>query len=284
MTVRDGNIDLFHYLDYRKFLRDFYQNAKKKRAGFSFRSFSRKAGFGSSNFYKLVMDGDRNLTEESASKFAAALGLNKEEQLFFKNLVLFNQAKSQKEKQAHYQKLLGSRKFGKLKALDKTQFQYCSEWYHAVVRELIAHKKFDGTPEWLAAHIFPPITPAQAKKSLELLEKLGFIKKTASGRWKQTSSLVSTGAEVMSLALFSYHMSMLDLTRQVLEAVPAAKRDISALTLGVDREKIGTIKEKIRRFRREIMEFASTDTHPNEVIQLNIQLFPFTVPGGKDKE
>ncbi len=42
---------------------------------FSYRVFSRLAGFKSSNIFKLVMDGDRNLTEESLKKFILGLSL-----------------------------------------------------------------------------------------------------------------------------------------------------------------------------------------------------------------
>ena len=48
------------------------------------------------------MDGDRNLTIESIEKFAAGLKLNKQEREFFHHLVLFNQAESHQEKDAHF--------------------------------------------------------------------------------------------------------------------------------------------------------------------------------------
>ena len=66
MTGTDP-IDVFDYLDYRAFLRDFYARAKATRRGFSFRAFSRKARLGSPNHLKRVMEGDRNLTPERAS-------------------------------------------------------------------------------------------------------------------------------------------------------------------------------------------------------------------------
>lgn len=281
MQQGSKKVDLFHYLDYRKYLKDWYNETKKSRTGFSFRVFSKRAGFQSPNFFKLVMDGDRNLTEESLSKFMIGLKLNKQEQEFFHNLVFYNQAKTQGKKQMYYQNLLRSRKFNQIKPIDKDQYEYCSHWYHSVIRELIGHPDFDGTPEWLAAHIYPAITSSQAKKSLEVLEKLGFIKKDSKGILKQTSSLVSTGAEVTSLALFNYHMSMVDLTKEVLENVPAPRRDISSMTLGIVKERLPQLKEKIQRFRKEIMELVSTDEHPNEVVQMNIQMFPLTKEGEK---
>jgi len=42
----------------------------------------------------MIMDGKRNLGTPCIEQFAQALKLNKEESLFFRHLVLFNQAKT----------------------------------------------------------------------------------------------------------------------------------------------------------------------------------------------
>lgn len=269
-------IDLFRYDDYRKFLKDWYLEAKSSRASFSFRTFSKRAGFKSTNIFKLVMDGDRNLTEESIPNFVKGLKLNKQEQEFFRNLVLFNQAKNHEQKNFYYQKLLQSRKFKKLKPIDKAHYEYCSAWYHAVIRELILSKDCDGSAEWLVKRIQPTLTITQVEKSIELLENLGFIEKTNNGRWKQATPLVSTGPEVTSLILMNYHQNLLDLSKEKLNDIPADERDISALTLGIAKERLPQLKEKIQSFRQEILKFVSLDTQPDNVVQLNIQMYPMT--------
>ena len=78
MTTKknDITINLFRYDDYRKFLKDWYNNAKASRGSFSFRTFSKRAGFKSTNIFKLVMDGDRNLTEESLPNFIKGYIIN----------------------------------------------------------------------------------------------------------------------------------------------------------------------------------------------------------------
>ena len=276
MKKGSGQVDLFGYLDYRRYLKDWYAEVKKGRGSFSFRAFSKRAGFNSPNFFKLVMDGERNLTEESLSKFVVGLRLNKQEQEFFRNLVFFNQAHEEEKKALYYRRLIQSRKFNQLKPIEKDQYEYCSTWYHPVVRELIASSGFDGTPAWLANHIYPPITESAAKKSLEVLENLGFIAKTSEKTWKQTNPIVSTGAEVTSLALFQYHLNMLDLTKDVMQKIPAPLRDISSMTLGVKKERVQELKNKIRDFRQDVLKIVSVDSHPEEVVQLNIQLFPVT--------
>ena len=53
--------NIYNFSDYRDFLKDRYRQLKEADPVFSFRHFSKQAGFGSPNYLKLVMDGKRNL-------------------------------------------------------------------------------------------------------------------------------------------------------------------------------------------------------------------------------
>ncbi len=276
-------IDLFRYRDYRQFLRDWYAQTKRDRRSFSFRAFSQRAGFRSPNFLKLVMDGDRNLTEESVVKFMNGLNLNKQEQEFFRDLVFFNQSTNHELKDKYYRNMLRSRRLKHLTPIEGKQYEYYSKWYHPVVRELVNATDFDGRAEWIAQRLNPPITNEEAARSLALLARLGFIEQGADGRWKQSSTLVSTGPEPCSHTVFTYHLGLLDLTKEILRRTPPAKRDISALTLGVARERLPQIKKMVQEFREEIMKLVSEDVHPEEVVQLNVQMYPVTSPGKDDE-
>lgn len=271
-----SKVSVFHYQDYRKFLKDWYLEAKASRGSFSFRTFSKKAGFQSTNFLKLVMDGERNLTEESVAKFSLALKLNKQEQEFFRNLVFLNQAKTNEQKNLYYHRLLQSKKYSELKPIEKNQYEYYSTWYHPVIRELAVSKIYDGTSESIARQLFPEVTPGQVERSLHLLESLGFIEKTSKGTYRQSSTLVSTGAEISSLVIFNYHKLLLSLCGEVLDRASGARRDISTMTLGIAKGRIPQLKKKIQEFRQEILKLVADDNVPDEVVQLNIQLFPVT--------
>lgn len=271
-----SKLNLFQYLDYRKYLVDHYTLAKTSRAGFSLRSFSAKAGFGSSNFYKLVMDGDRNLSDASIEKFSKALNHTKQEQEFFRNLVLFNQASEHDIKNTYYKKLIQSQKLSTLKPIEKHQYEYYSNWYHAIVRELIQSPDFDGSTQWLAAKITPRLNENQIQKSIDLLEKLGFISRDTHGKWQQSTSVITTGTESRSVTLMNYHKCVLDLVKNQLDQIPPDYRDISALTLGVDDHTLQLIKTKIQDFRREILELVASQNSTNTVVMLTLQLLPVT--------
>lgn len=281
MSRHRAPVNLFGYLDYRKFLCDWFAAVKARNPRFSHRAFAKRAGFQSSGFLKLVMTAQRNLTSESLEKFVQGLQLNKQESEYFRHLVHLNQSVSHEEKDQHYQRLLRSQKLHQLKPIQRDQYEYFATWYHPVVRELVASPSWDGTPEWLAAQLAPAITAAEAQRSLELLAKLGFLVQDRTGRWQQADILVSTGAEVSSIAVMNYHYALLDLTKTVLSTVPAAQRDISALTLGITSTRLPELKRAIQQFRQEILKLVSNDTAPELVVQLGMQLFPVTKVHGE---
>lgn len=272
-------IRIFDYFDYRLFLHDWYTHHRKV-ARVTLRAFSKRAGFASPNFLKLVMEGDRNLTTKSLKKFMIALEFNKQEQEFFSNLVFFNQAVTHDEKDFYYQALLKSRKFNELTPIVKEQYRYYSEWYHPVVREMLVSKSFDGDIEKLAGKLIPAVTVPQVKKSIELLTSLGFVKKNVDGQWLQSLPLVTTGPESQEQALTQYHQKIFDLGKQALEEINPEDRDVSALTLGIRHDLIPEIKKRIQVFRREILELVADQTSPEQVVLLTMQLLPVTTTGG----
>ena len=74
---------IFDYLDYRAFLKDMFCFRKWKDKHFSYRYFAGKSGFASPNYLKLVIDGDRNLTNGSIAKIAKGFKLKKQEREYF---------------------------------------------------------------------------------------------------------------------------------------------------------------------------------------------------------
>lgn len=281
MKDTDKKVSVFDYWDYRVFLTEWFKSAKSHNPAFSHRAFAKRAGFHSSNFPLLVMQGKRNLTDESLAHMMDGLKLNKQEREFFGSLVLFNQAKTNSEKDVFYRKLIRSKKYQKLRPMERAKYGYYSAWYHPIVRELAASTDCDGTPEWIARQIDPPITAEQAAKSIALLEELGFIEKTKDGKWRQTDTIISTGPEVHSVVIHNYHKKILDLAKVMMDRLSLKDRDVSALTVGVKRERIPEIRAKIAEFRREILKLVSEDTEPEQVAQLNIQFFPTRREAGK---
>ena len=71
------------FSDYRQYLAARYCFLRDTE-NFSFRKFSKLAGFGSPNYLKLVIDRERHIAPKSVAKFAIGLQLSEEETAYFK--------------------------------------------------------------------------------------------------------------------------------------------------------------------------------------------------------
>lgn len=275
MLAAKGMEKVFAYLDYREFLKARFTHLKKTR-GLTHRAFGTRAGFTSPNFLKLVMDGKRNLTEKSIPKVAAALELDRRESEFFAALVRFNQAKAIEAKEAVYEQLKLLRRDLPLQRLEHSQFDYFNHWYAVAIRELVGLKDFQEDPEWISKKLRGEVSPAQARRSLRLLERLGLIRRDPNGKLRQDQPPLSSGDEVSSLAAYRFHQNMMEKAKEALRETPAPQRDISSVTLAVTREGSDKIKHKIRQFRKEILAMAEDAGRGEAVYQMNIQFFNLT--------
>lgn len=269
---------IFDYMDYRIFLKDMFRYRKETQKAFSHRYFSRLAGFSSPNFLKLVMDGKRNLTHASIAGVSKGFKLAKQERDFFENLVYLNQVQDHAERDRYYRKMIAAKSQGSARKLETAQHEYFSRWYFPVIRELVLFGDRKQTPEEIAAKLNPPVKVKEVEQALSQLQALGLIRKDENGCWRQTDTLLSTGAEVKSLLVSNFHREMIRLAEQSISRFPSSERDITALTLSLDSHRLSELKQKIYDFRQQILHEYADDARPDQVIQINIQLFPLTQP------
>ncbi len=269
-------VDIFQYTDYRKYLSDFYEAEKKRNPHYSHRYIAQKVGFTSSGFFSKILQDKTNISNDLALRFAEFLKLKKNEAEYFGLLVFFNQAKSHADKKRWFEKIVAFSK-SKVKIVQVSQYEFFQKWYYVAIRELLAFYKFNGDFQQLGKMIDPAISPAQAKKGIQLLEKLGLIKKEEDGYYKQTDTLISTGYDVRSVAINNFQLATLDLAKESIDRFPKDERDISTLTLSFSKELYGVIHEKLKGFRREMLELVKNDTNAvDRVYQVNFQIFPLS--------
>lgn len=267
--------DVLQYTNYRLYLQDFYAYKKATSSAFSLRFFAARAGLSSHAHLKLVMDGKRNITKGTVVKLIRGLDLDEERAVYFENLVFFNQAKTGEERTLYYGNLVKSSPGSRLHKMDKEQFRIFKEWYHSVIREMIELRGFNPAPEWISKHFAYRVTPPQVAESLKLLTSLGMISRTANG-YRQRDSLITTDDEVNDLLVKAYHRQMMDLAKDALDSLPAENRDISAVTFAIRREDFPALKKHLQLMRKELLNFSSEAGTGEDVVQVNIQLFPLT--------
>jgi uncharacterized protein (TIGR02147 family) len=85
---------IFGYLDYRKYLVDAFQAIQEAHPEYSYRQFSRDAGYGSPNFLQQLKTGSRKLNLMALEGTVRALKLKRKEAEYLRTLVSFDEARS----------------------------------------------------------------------------------------------------------------------------------------------------------------------------------------------
>ena len=268
-------VDIFRYHNYRQYLKEYYTEAKRKSSAFSFRYFARKAELPSFNYLKLVMDGKRPLNGLYLKKFIKGLKLSDREAKYFETMVLLDQTKDFTAKAGYLNKLLEIKSRVAVRDIAQEQELIYAQWYNWVIREMVLLKDFKDDPKWISKKLGRAITPLEAKESVELLKKLGLLRKKG-GRWVPHHPAVRSSDEIPNLAIKKLHESFIQKAIEALLTLSLEEREFSGLTIALPRHKISYVKEKIKAFRKELNEILSAEKDSEDVYQLNVQFYPLT--------
>jgi uncharacterized protein (TIGR02147 family) len=273
---------VYNYLDFRRYLKEFYEDKKSQDKSYSYRVFLNRAGITSPSFLKQIISAERNLTEKAVEKFLIPLKLNKKEAQYFRSLVHFNQAKTNEEKNLHYKSLRDIAKSKKIPVLGEDLFDYYENWYTSALRELLCQHDTSVTDKDLGKMLFPNVSAAKVKASRNLLLKHKLIKKSGK-KYVQTEPLITTGSEVKSMVVREFNKQMIDNAANAIAKLSPQERNIQGVTMGISESTYNLIEEEINRFQSRIMDLIDTDNSPNQVYQLNLQMFPLTQSNSKSK-
>ena len=267
--------NIFEYTNFREYLRDYFKEAKKENSKFTHRYLAQKLELSTSNLIWRIIQGKRNLTKPVMFKLSQFLSHSKKETQYFENMVSFLQAKTHDEKNLYFKRMIELRHNLKIKKIDEQQYEYYSNWYNLVVRELVTYPDFNDDFIALAKKLSPPITLVQAKQSVELLLKQGLIKKNGK-RYVQKDPVISTGPEINSLAVVNFHRKMAHLAAESYDRHTKKERTITSCTVNISEDRFQDLKREIADFRRKALMLADDANKSSRVFQLNIQLFPLS--------
>ncbi|MEO6096949.1 MAG: TIGR02147 family protein [Fibrobacteria bacterium] len=271
---------IYQYSDFRQFLRDHYAFHKRHTRGYSYRAFSKAAGFSSPNFIKLVMMGEKNLTGESAVQLARGMKLDSDAAEYFLDLVRFGQAKNLDAKRLALERIEQSRRRQAVGKLTEGDVAYLREWYLPVLREMTALPDFQEDADWIARRLSFPVPLKEIRSGMEYLETQGFLKRDGNGRLLRKERVLASGdmsgkpgLEAMAR---QYHVQMAELAKQAVFQWPKEKRSVSNTTLSLSRRGYELALERIESMRADLLDLAARETGATELHQLSMILFPLT--------
>jgi len=275
VASEQAEISVFDYEDYHRYLKEWIEFKRKRKTGFSFQVLANRADLKSRSFLRLVSLGQRDLLAGTAMKLSDAMGHSSRESDFFLSLVGFNNASTPKERSIYLAKLNAFRKPMRRQILSAQQYEFFSKWYIIPVWELVAVIPFQDDFGALAHRLDPVISPEEARHAVRVLLDLDLIEPVGD-LYRQRSDNLHTRPDIVSKAIRTYQDSTMDLAKRALEVTPKEVRQINTLTLGLDGERWGKLKELIQEFRHRMVELTTEVVLVDRVYQINLQAFPLT--------
>lgn len=255
-------------------MRDFYEE-RKRSSLFSWREFSKLAGFASPNFMQLVCEGKSRLSKTGVGKVADAMGLAGADRDYFFAMERFGDARSDSMKLQAFNEMQKIAKENRLRVVDAEAFKYFESWVNPVLREL-APIMPGAKPLELARQCYPVVSAAEVRHSLDFMCHAEFLKKVGEDAYEQTEKVVTGSSEAIPLALRSMNRQMSKFATEAIDEVPPEKRHITGVTFGISEETYQWLVQKLETLRQQVVAMAAKEKEYDKVYRLNLQLFPLT--------
>lgn len=266
--------DIFQFDEYREFLRSFYDCEKERNPNYSYRYIAQKIGFKSS-FLSRLFKKESHLALDKITPFAELMKLSPKESAYFEAMVRFGRAKSEPEREKWLEELNRVRGVSFKTIQQQDEETFFSRFYHMVIRSLLGiHRFTERDYSKIAGMVIPSISVAQARESVALLMRLGMVVLNDDGFFEVTDRYISTSEKWSAPAIHDYQLHNIDLSRAALENLAKEERDISTVTFTIDRSRMPELRKKLNEFREEMLRFSEEGTNDDEVLHLNLQLFP----------
>ena len=253
---------VIEYEDYRLFMNDYYQ-WKKRTSAFSWREFTKKGGFTSPNYMKLVCEGKSGLSKTGIERAADAMNLIGAEREYFRQLVKFGQSKREIAS-AH-----------KVRVLEGESVSFYESWKYPVLREL-APMMPGAKPLDIAKACGNAFSAEEVRNALAFLSRAKFLKKTSDDTYEQVERSLQMSVAAMPTLVREMHKEMADFAKNAIEKFPVEERNFTGITMGIDDEDYAEILKELEACRKRIISIATAKKGGNRVYRLNLQLFPLT--------
>lgn len=152
-------------------------------------------------------------------------------------------------------------------------FAVISDWYHYAIMELTFVAGFRAEPKWIAKKL--SITTEEAKSAVERLKRLGLLLEENGSLVKSSKMTTNHSSVDTSAAHKQLQKQLIEKALLAIDECPQEEKDITAMTMAIDKANLPKAKEIIRKFRRDLCALLE-DGDQSQVYNLGIQLYPIS--------
>lgn len=272
-----SDLNIFNYKRLSPFLEDVARQPRligRKRA--TLKAWAEKLGYQSPRSVGMIFDGRRLPSSKMLNRLCLILNLSPEERDYFFSLLALEKAKAETHEKSDLLNRIekSNPKIENQIEISPEEFQYVSEWYHIVIKQLLQNSGNAMTSDRIKRILKGKVTDFQIEEALHNLQKLNLLTYDESTKSYQTKneSFITT-QDIPSSCIRSHHRQMLQRASEALDEVELEHREFTSSTFSFAMEHMNEVKEIIRNFRDRLeKQYAAKDSQ--NVYQLNIQFFP----------
>ncbi len=264
------------YLDIRKHYREILQDELaqriKQNSMYSLRAFAKDLGIYPSRLSD-VLNGRYGLSRGAAIKIAQKLKYTHEEIACFCDLVDSYHARSKLEKSLAKKRLEQYQEKQQYNELSFDYFTIIKDWYHFAIVELTYLENFKSDITWIAKKL--NLEKHLVEDAIERLFKVEMLE-NVNGQFKAVEDFTATTQDIPNKSLRYFHLQLMQKAQKAIEEQNVENRDVSAIVMAINKEKIKEAKQMIKSFRRDFDQFLCKDKNKNAVYSLGIQFYELT--------
>jgi uncharacterized protein (TIGR02147 family) len=276
MRQRKKEPNIYTFTNYREYLKKYIDFRKSSDKAYGFQNFADEAGQGSASHIRMVISGQRNLSEEMADVYAKTIGLNDKKTDFLKELIQFSQEETTENQINSLLKMLHLRSQIKHREIEDKEKAFLRNWYVPVIFVLVGTSDFEPSTSWIEKRLQNRVGKDAILKTLWLLLDLGFVKNESKKGVVQVPVSLKTKNDITDPDIQKFHKEVIELAENSLFHDAFVEKEFNTSQINIPAEKMDEFKARIREFQIEMNKMARELSGTEEVYQLNVQLFPET--------
>ncbi|MCB9761132.1 MAG: TIGR02147 family protein [Alphaproteobacteria bacterium] len=272
--------DIFQYTSYRQYIADWLD----RPGGGSMADLATAAGCAPSLISAMLntrapADRRRRLTEQRRPAFCRALGLERDEADFLRQLMAFEDAPDEASHARAWAEIQATLQLRDATPLEGRAFQFFQDGHNLAIFELLRCAGARPEPGWIGRRLRPRMPEGEVRGALRRLVGLGLLRYGREGELRPQETVVIDSQhqdlEVRRATLHSLHRWALDRAAEALDRFGPQERCLRTVTLALPEERLPELVARIEQLEREVVQHSQA-AQPNRVYQLSVQLVPLS--------
>lgn len=262
-------------LNYRKILQKEIQIRKVRNPSYNLSSFAKLLSIPPSRLSE-ILRGKVGLSVAKAAKICEILKFGEKETEIFLDLICAEHSRNPRDKQEAIKRIEQHKVFVQY---NEDQFNFIADWYHHAIIELIG---IDNNKTNLGISKALKLDIKTTNEALARLVNMNIIIKEKKGYSISTANR-KTSTDIPSDAIKKLNKQMLSKASVAIDEQSIENRDFSIVFFPFNKSQLKLAKEKLKKFRRELMEEFESSNENDAIYTMGIQFFELTNTKDKSK-